>query len=268
MEIAELEFLRCPKCYGLLELIESESITDETADGKLACKSCNQLYPILNSIPQLFIEEDISERDLFFTQQADGYSRYYDKLLKVFGLLMFSWEPRMRKKFIQKLGIKEGSIMLDICTGPGNNLVPLRKYLSNKGKLVAIDLSEKMLEKCQHKMQKKKIPVFIHQGNALQLPYKDNYFDVTISSGGINTFGDRSKGIEEIIRVTKSGGMVIITDEGLKPGMENTWIGKRLIKMNNLYTMKPPTELLPKSINYEVDYIYKDTMYVLKFNAP
>ncbi|MBD3191587.1 MAG: methyltransferase domain-containing protein [Candidatus Heimdallarchaeota archaeon] len=91
-------------------------------------------------------------------------------MLKVLGLFLFQWESQARRRFIKSLGIEKGSNILDICTGTGNNLPALKKYTTDDSELVAIDLSEKMIQKCQEKVQKKKIPASIHRGNALQLP--------------------------------------------------------------------------------------------------
>lgn len=269
MKSSELAYLRCPKCLEKLELKRSGTKANAFIEtGELICSNCFQSFAISQGIPQLFLEEEILEKDRIFTQQADDYSKNYEKMLKVLGLLLFQWEPRARHRFIKRLGIEKGSNILDICTGTGNNLPALKKYTTDDSELVAIDLSQKMIQKCQEKIQKKDIPAAIHRGNALQLPYRNEFFDVVISSGGINTFGDRKKGLEEMIRVARSGGLVIISDEGLKPEKRDTWLGRRLIAMNNLYTMEPPLHLLPDEINPEIEYIYRDTFYVLKFWKP
>ncbi|MHA1408037.1 MAG: class I SAM-dependent methyltransferase [Candidatus Heimdallarchaeaceae archaeon] len=170
---------------------------------------------------------------------------------------------------MKNLKIKKGSLnILDICTGPGNNLKYLKKYVGQTGKLVAMDLSEKMIEKCKKNTKRYKNPVSIQRANALALPYKDEFFDVVICSGGINLFGDKKRAIDEMLRVAKEQALIVIADEGLKPGKEETKLGKRLIKMNNLYTMKPPIELLPEGTNYELEHVYKDTFFLLKFRKP
>lgn len=265
MKTSDLEYICCPSCHSKLQLKQDEPKREINEEGKLACSQCSVDYSISNSIPNLFVEAEILESDLKFSKQADEYSKYYDKVLKLFGILMLQWEPRSRKKNILKLGLKSDSTILDICTGPGNNLWTLSKFAGTKGKLVAIDLSEKMIEKCYHNAKKRKVDVSIHRGNGLHLPYVDNYFDVVMCSGGLNTFGDRKTGILEMIRVAKNNGLIVISDEGLKPGMEETRLGKRLLKMNSLYNMKPPLDLLPENIEPEVTYIVKDTMYQIRF---
>ena len=265
MQFSDLKFICCPSCQGILKLADEEEKKEIIEKGKLICLQCTKNYLIKDDIPQLFVEEDILESDSKFSKQADSYSRYYEKLLKIFGLLMLRWEPRVRKKNIQKLEIKLNSKILDICTGPGNNLWSLYDFVGADGKLVAIDLSEKMTERCFRNAKKRKISVSIHRGNGLHLPYIDNYFDVVMCSGGLNTYGDRKRGIMEMIRVTKNNGLVVISDEGLKPGMEETRLGRRLLKMNSLYNMKPPLDLLPENIELEVTYIMKNTMYQISF---
>ncbi|MBD3191586.1 MAG: hypothetical protein GF308_13135 [Candidatus Heimdallarchaeota archaeon] len=91
---------------------------------------------------------------------------------------------------------------------------------------------------------------------------------MVISSGGINTYDDWKKGLEEMSRVTRSGGLIVISDEGLKPEKRDTWLARRLIAMNSLYTMEPPSDLLSDEINPEIEYIYRDTFYGLKFRKP
>jgi uncharacterized protein YbaR (Trm112 family) len=44
-----IEILRCPRCHGLLAL---------RADGAaLECAACRLLYPVVDDIPQLLIDE-------------------------------------------------------------------------------------------------------------------------------------------------------------------------------------------------------------------
>jgi len=44
-----VELIRCPKCRGELQLLDG--------DKGLACDGCKVVYPIVDDIPQLLIEE-------------------------------------------------------------------------------------------------------------------------------------------------------------------------------------------------------------------
>ncbi len=53
-----MEILRCPKCRGVLREVATSSA--QPADGKgegLACAHCRLLYPIVDGIPNLLIDE-------------------------------------------------------------------------------------------------------------------------------------------------------------------------------------------------------------------
>jgi ubiquinone/menaquinone biosynthesis C-methylase UbiE len=45
------------------------------------------------------------------------------------------------------------------------------------------------------------------------LPFRDKIFDNVLHIGGINFFANRKKAIEEIVRVARPGGKIVIADE-------------------------------------------------------
>ena len=45
--------LACPVCKGDLSLEVTREDVDEIMEGSLACASCNEVYPIEDSIPNL-----------------------------------------------------------------------------------------------------------------------------------------------------------------------------------------------------------------------
>ena len=48
-----MEILACPVCKGSLELNVDEEDGDDVIRGALLCGSCNESYPIEDSIPNL-----------------------------------------------------------------------------------------------------------------------------------------------------------------------------------------------------------------------
>ena len=52
-----MEILACPVCKGVLELSISEDDGDDVVSGSLLCSSCNESYPIEDSIPNLLPPE-------------------------------------------------------------------------------------------------------------------------------------------------------------------------------------------------------------------
>ena len=64
MHESSLQYVRCVKCGHKLELESFES-GDEVTEGLLSCVNCDEVYPIISSIP--FLIEDLS---LFFSIRA------------------------------------------------------------------------------------------------------------------------------------------------------------------------------------------------------
>jgi len=53
MKKSLMDILACPMCKGTLELIATKEDGDEVIEGTLRCESCEEDYPIENTIPNL-----------------------------------------------------------------------------------------------------------------------------------------------------------------------------------------------------------------------
>jgi ubiquinone/menaquinone biosynthesis C-methylase UbiE len=112
-----------------------------------------------------------------------------------------------------------------------------------------MDISNGMLAYAKMKIDRKGWKnIELQRANASLLPYKENSFDAVIHVGGVNTFGDRAKALNEMVRVAKPNARIVIVDEGLSPHDQKTFLGKFLIKTNALYRCEPPTMLLPSNV--------------------
>lgn len=118
-------------------------------------------------------------------------------------------------KIIQKR-VPTGRKILDIGFGDGY----LLKVLFRKGyKINGLDLSIKNVELTRDIFQKKNINVELKAGNVNQMPYNDDCFDVIVASELLEhlTDDDLRRGLQEICRCLKSGGLFI----GTVPANEN-----------------------------------------------
>ena len=98
--------------------------------------------------------------------------------------------------------IPKGSIIGDIGCGNGKNML-YRKDCTNFG----CDFSEKLVSICQTKN------LNVITGDILNIPYQDNVFDYTICIAVIHhlsTVEKRKKAIQELKRVTKKDGKILI----------------------------------------------------------
>lgn len=263
-----LEYLCCPICNGELALTLSEETVSEVLFGEFKCKSCLRHYAINDGIPDFVAVDKVSEMDEKWMRFYDKVAKSYDRTLKLLSLLppQPAWEPRQRRKWIETLGINEGEFVLDVATGTGLNLPYIARKIGTTGKLMAMDISIGMLKMARKRLQKDRISAELHRANASYLPYKSNLFDTVVHVGGINTFGEKKRAVDEMLRVAKTDAKIAIVDEGLKPGKEKTLFGKFMLKMNPLYAHKPPIEILPPDIkDLQIQWIWGDIFYFMSF---
>jgi ubiquinone/menaquinone biosynthesis C-methylase UbiE len=159
-------------------------------------------------------------------------------------------ETRARRLLINRLELEKNASVLETGAGTGSNLPIIADQIGKEGQLDGSDISSGILKVARRKMKAKGIRVELIQANASYLPYRMATFDAVLHVGGLNVFADKKRAIEEMHRVAKPGAKIVICDEGLAPGKEKTWLGRRILKRDKegLFTMKPPTELLPDKI--------------------
>ena len=72
-----------------------------------------------------------------------------------------------------------------------------------------VDTSEKAINVAKQIFKNNDLKAEFKVGDAENLPYKENIYDVVASIGLLEHFDDPAKVIEEKIRVTKKGGWII-----------------------------------------------------------
>ena len=245
-----LHYLCCPLCHSNLTLSQQKTTNEEITSGFCVCQGCGKQYKIDNGIPDFLLPESLNDQDRKWMHSYDRMALSYDIIMSYLApLFSFGLEPFERYKWMKLLQTSKEAKVLDVSTGTGRNLPFIRCIIGPKGKLVAMDISKGMITYAKTKIDRKKWKnVEFQRANASYLPYRENSFDAVIHVGGVNTFGDKRRALNEMVRVAKHNSKIVIVDEGLPPKKQTTFFGKFLIKTNSLYRSKPPTALLPKNV--------------------
>jgi demethylmenaquinone methyltransferase/2-methoxy-6-polyprenyl-1,4-benzoquinol methylase len=136
-----------------------------------------------------------------------------------------------RKKAIKTLRSTSIKSILDVATGTGDFAIALLKL--NPEKIVGIDISTEMLKVGKQKIMDKKLEKQIEllEGDSLAIPFPDQSFDVVTVAFGVRNFENLQKGLNEINRVLKPEGRLLILEFSQPKNM--------IIKiMYNFYSMK------------------------------
>jgi demethylmenaquinone methyltransferase/2-methoxy-6-polyprenyl-1,4-benzoquinol methylase len=142
-------------------------------------------------------------------QMFDDISPSYDFLNHN---LSFGIDNLWRKKVVSIVKKYNPENILDIATGTGDLAIALIK--SNAHHITGIDISEGMLKVGREKIKANRLESIINleTGNSEFLRFADNSFDTVTVSFGVRNFENLSKGLKEIFRVLKPGGMLVILE--------------------------------------------------------
>jgi demethylmenaquinone methyltransferase/2-methoxy-6-polyprenyl-1,4-benzoquinol methylase len=139
----------------------------------------------------------------------DNISKHYDFLNH---FLSLSIDKQWRNKTIAKLLNHHPEKILDIATGTAD--LAIKATILKPKNIIGIDISSKMLAIGEEKIKKNKLENIIKlmYGDAENLPFEDESFDAVIIAFGVRNFENLDKGLAEMLRVLKKGGMVVILE--------------------------------------------------------
>ncbi|MFH0978016.1 MAG: arsenite methyltransferase [Candidatus Woesearchaeota archaeon] len=109
--------------------------------------------------------------------------------------------------------IKEGMVVLDLGSGAGFDCFLAAKKVGKKGKVIGVDMTEKMIKKARENAKKYGLNnVEFRLGDIEELPVDDNSIDIIISNCVINLSPDKAKVFGEAFRVLRKGGKLLVSD--------------------------------------------------------
>ena len=139
----------------------------------------------------------------------DTISGNYDGLNRV---ISFGIDIQWRKKLVKLVKKTHPERILDIATGTGDLAIALSKTGANE--IIGLDISQGMLDVGVKKIKEKELSHLIAmvKGDSEQLPYEDNHFDAITVAFGVRNFENLEKGLSEIYRVLRPGGILAILE--------------------------------------------------------
>lgn len=151
-----------------------------------------------------------SEKTAQVEQMFDDIAPTYDKLNH---RLSWNIDKGWRRKAIKELAALKPQTMLDIATGTGDFAMLAAQMLKPR-KLIGADISDGMMEIGRAKVKEAHLDDIItfEKQDCLDLAYPDESFDAVTAAFGIRNFQDLDKGLKEMCRVLKKGGMLSIVE--------------------------------------------------------
>ena len=114
----------------------------------------------------------------------------------------------------------EGTKILEVGVGTGKNF----PYYPVDKEIIAIDFSEKMLCRARVKAKKQNVKVNLQQMDVQNMSFEDNTFDTVVAAFVFCSVPDPIKGLQEVKRVCKPGGKILLMEHVLSANRVIAWM--------------------------------------------
>ncbi|KAL5216162.1 hypothetical protein ABZP36_007563 [Zizania latifolia] len=142
------------------------------------------------------------ERQALFSRIAPVYDHLND-------VLSLGQHRTWKRICVSWSRAKRGDRVLDLCCGSGDLAFLLSQKVGLDGEVMAVDFSSQQLQTAANRQEQRWKPCYKNikwiEGDALDLPFTDCYFDAVTVGYGLRNVVDKSKAMQEIFRVLKPG---------------------------------------------------------------
>jgi demethylmenaquinone methyltransferase/2-methoxy-6-polyprenyl-1,4-benzoquinol methylase len=161
--------------------------------------------PAGTSPPGVHGEREVSR---WVRRMFDDVAPRYDLLNHVLSMNADKWWRARAVKRLGAITAKPGARMLDLCCGSGDLLAKL-----GSERAIGADFSHKMLIEARRKLPRSPLV----EADGLNLPLAGNSLDLITIGFGFRNFANYQKGLAEMLRVLKPGGVAAILEFSTPP---------------------------------------------------
>lgn len=138
----------------------------------------------------------------------------YDKLNHILSLNVDkSWRRKAVRRVMDAVTGIENPLILDVACGTADSTVALAQINDNV-RVEGIDISDGMIKIGEEKVKKLGLQdrIVFSKSSAENIDFQDDMFDAVMVSFGVRNFSDRKKGLQEILRVLKPNGTLLVLE--------------------------------------------------------
>jgi SAM-dependent methyltransferase len=147
-----------------------------------------------------FTKIDLTPDARFFVEMMDVVNAQPD------------WQ-RVKSDLAERLRLSPGARALDVGCGTGDDVRTLAALVGPNGHVMGIDVSETMIGVARERSRGSSLPVQFTVGDAFMLDFSDGTFDgCRCETVLMHLDGEPARAIAEMVRVTRAGGRVVISD--------------------------------------------------------
>ena len=143
-------------------------------------------------------------------QLFDDIAPTYDVLNHLFSLNIDRW---WRYKALHAITLPRKACVLDVCTGTADVALAAARHFP-ESRIYGVDFAQTMLRHGQTKIaqHRHEASITLVRADALALPFPAKTFDAAFLSFGLRNLADRQAGIQELHRVLRPDGCLVILE--------------------------------------------------------
>lgn len=174
------------------------------------------------------LNNNTNDEDITIKNQMEKMVNTYDLYMK---RITLGREDALRKMTVNLAQVKQGDCVLEVGCATGTLSLAAKRQTGLIGSVFGIDIIPGMIEVSRKKAAEAKMDVTFQLGSIDNIPFPNEKFDVVICSFMIFHMSEsvRNKGIEEILRVLKPQGRLLVLDLALPPNPVSRVILKFLL---------------------------------------
>jgi demethylmenaquinone methyltransferase/2-methoxy-6-polyprenyl-1,4-benzoquinol methylase len=119
-----------------------------------------------------------------------------------------------RQSLVDWSGARAGQQILDCATGTGDLAIAFKSVVGHEGQVTGTDFCAEMLGPAPAKAAARGYAIQFSQADVTELPFADASFDIASISFGIRNVDQPVKGLSELARVVRPGGVVMVLEFG------------------------------------------------------
>lgn len=163
---------------------------------------------------------------------ADGFDRHVTPYTLDIG-----------ERIVSRLDLRPGLRLLDVGAGSGAVSIPAARAGAD---VLAIDIAPTMVEHLAVRAEAEGLTTLRAEvGDGTSLEVDSDSFDVAVSLNAVSLFPDLTGGLEELVRVTRQGGQVVVATFGPIPAVEFVAFFLGALRTVAPDRLPPPDEPLP-----------------------
>jgi ubiquinone/menaquinone biosynthesis C-methylase UbiE len=166
------------------------------------------------------------DEDITIKNQMSKMVNSYDLYMK---RITLGREDALRNMTVNLAQVKQGDCVLEVGCATGSLSLAAKRQAGQAGSVFGIDIIPGMIDVSQKKAAQAKVDVLFQLGSIDNIPFPNDHFDVVMCSFMIFHMSEkvRNKGIEEIYRILKPHGKLLILDLALPPNP----VSRRILKL-------------------------------------